>query len=45
MVTEAAKKIGAAGGVAAASLLASQTEAAQKIGNGLVEFAKLLLGG
>ena len=45
MVTEAAKKIGAAGGVAAAGLLASQTDAAKKIGNGLVEFAKLLGGG
>ena len=49
MVTAFAKAIGTTAGVAAAgwlvTQLATQAEAARKIGNGLVEFAKLLLGG
>ena len=49
MVTAFAKAIGTTAGVAAAgwlvTQLATQAEAARKIGNGLVEFAKPLLGG
>ena len=50
MVTAFAKAIGTTAGVAAAgwlwlvTQLATQAEAARKIGNGLVEFAKLLMG-
>jgi len=49
MVTAFAKAIGTTAGVAAAgwliTQLATQAEVARKIGNGLVEFAKPLLGG
>ena len=48
IVTAFAKAIGTTAGVAAAgwlvTQLATQAEAARKIGNGLVEFAKLLMG-
>ena len=45
MITEASKKIGTAGGKAIVVLVGSQTEAAQKIGHELIEFARLIMGG